>query len=74
MAPASGVQDVETVASDYACVFSLHPKWSGDGSIGLVFPETDAEIVLHCDPNISSSVEVYYLVDDVVAALAVYDV
>jgi lactoylglutathione lyase len=65
------VEDVETATSYYADVFGLHPKWSADGSIGLVFPETDAEIVLHCDPNIPSSVEVYYLVDDVVAAVAV---
>jgi hypothetical protein len=28
--------------------------------------------VLHCDPNIPSSVEVYYLVDDVLAAVAHY--
>ena len=66
------IEDVETAASYYADVFGLHPKWSGDGSIGLGLPETDAEIVLHCDPNIPSSVEVYYLVDDVVAAIAVY--
>jgi lactoylglutathione lyase len=66
------VEDVENAASYYADVFGLHPKWSGDGSIGLGFPEANAEIVLHCDPNIPSSVEVYYLVDDVVAAIAVY--
>jgi lactoylglutathione lyase len=66
------VEDVETAASYYADVFGLRPKWSGDGSIGLGLPETNAEIVLHCDPNIPSSVEVYYLVDDVVAAIAVY--
>ncbi|MGA8655890.1 MAG: hypothetical protein WB586_07045 [Chthoniobacterales bacterium] len=28
--------------------------------------------MLHCDPSIPSSVEVYYLVDDVLAAVAVY--
>jgi lactoylglutathione lyase len=47
----------------------VHPQWSGDDSIGLVFPETDAEIVLHSDPNIPASVEVHYLVDDVVTAV-----
>src|ERR1700751_3610756 len=62
------VEDVETAAAFYARVFGLHRHWSGDGSIGLDFPETDAEIVLHCDPNIPSLVEVYYLVDDVVTA------
>ena len=66
------VEDVETAAAFYAKVFGLHRHWSGDGSIGLDFPESDAEIVLHCDPNIPSSVEVYYLVDDVVAAVGRY--
>ncbi|MFL5703838.1 MAG: VOC family protein [Ktedonobacteraceae bacterium] len=66
------VADVEAAARYYAKVFGLHPQWSGDGSIGLVFPETDAEIVLHSDPRIPSSVEVHYLVDDVVAAVAHY--
>ena len=66
------VDDIEAAASYYAEVFGLHPQWSGDDSIGLVFPETDAEIVLHRDPNIPSSVEVHYLVDDVVAAVVNY--
>ena len=66
------VEDVETAAAFYAKVFGLHRHWSGNGSIGLDFPESDAEIVLHCDPNIPSSVEVYYLVDHVVAAVGRY--
>jgi lactoylglutathione lyase len=66
------VEDVQAAASYYADVFGLHPQWSGDGSIGLVFQETNAEIVLHSDQNIPSSVEVYYLVDDVVSAVADY--
>jgi hypothetical protein len=41
--------------------------------VGLVFPETDAEIVLHRETNIPSSVEIHYLVDDVVVAVAHYD-
>jgi lactoylglutathione lyase len=53
-------------------VFGLHLRWSGDGSIGLGFQETDAEIVLHCDPNIPSPIEVHYLVDDVLATVADY--
>ena len=64
------VDDVEAAAAYYAKVFGLHPQWSGDDSIGLAFPETDAEMVLHNDPNIPSSVEVHYLVDDVVDAVA----
>jgi predicted enzyme related to lactoylglutathione lyase len=63
------VDDVEAAAAYYTKVFGLRPQWSGDDSIGLVFPETDAEIVLHNDPNIPSSVEVHYLVDDVVTAV-----
>jgi lactoylglutathione lyase len=63
------VQDIEAAAAYYTKVFGLSPQWSGDGSIGLVFPETDAEIVLHNDPNIPSSVEVHYLVDDVATAV-----
>ena len=66
------VDDVETAADYYANVFGLRPRWSGDGSIGLFFPETGTEIVLHRDPNIPSSVEVYYLVDDVVTAVRNY--
>ncbi len=64
------VDAVEAAAVYYAKVFGLLPQWSGDDAIGLVFPETDAEIVLHNDPNIPSSVEVHYLVDDVVDAVA----
>lgn len=66
------VDDVEAAATYYARVFGLRPQWSGDDSIGLVFPESDAEIVLHNDPDIPSSVEVYYLVDDVVSVVAHY--
>ncbi|HYY26825.1 MAG TPA: VOC family protein [Chthoniobacterales bacterium] len=63
------VGDVEAASDYYAKVFGLRPRWSADGSVGLGFPGTDAEIVLHSDPNIPSSVEVYYLVDDVIAAV-----
>lgn len=63
------VNDVEAAATYYTNVFGLHPRWSGDGSIGLIFPESDTEIVLHNDPAIPSSVEVHYLVDDVVTAV-----
>jgi len=66
------VDDVEAAAAYYAEVFGLRPSWSGDDSIGLVFPETDSEIVLHNDPAIPSPVEVHYLVEDVVAVVADY--
>ena len=64
------VEDVEAAAAYYAKVFGLRPLWSGDGAVGLGFPETDAEVVLHNDQAIPSSVEVHYLVDDVVTAVA----
>jgi lactoylglutathione lyase len=67
------VDDIEVAAAYYAKVFGLHPQWSGDDAIGLVFPASDAEIVLHRDPHIPSSVEVHYIVDDVVAAVAHYE-
>jgi lactoylglutathione lyase len=63
------VESVEAAAAYYARVFGLRPIWSGEGSIGLVFPESDAEIVLHSDPSIPSPVEVYYVVDNVLAAI-----
>ena len=66
------VDDIEAAAHYYAEVFDLHPQWSGDDSIGLVFPESDAEIVLHRNLDIPSSVEVHYLVDNVIAAVANY--
>ena len=66
------VDDVEAAAAYYARVFGLRPQWSGDDSIGLAFPETDAEIVLHNDPDIPSAVEVHYLVDNVVDAVAYF--
>ncbi|MFL5625412.1 MAG: VOC family protein [Ktedonobacteraceae bacterium] len=66
------VDDIKAAATYYARVFGLQPQWSADDSIGLVFPESDAEIVLHCNSDIPSSVEVYYLVDNVVAAVASY--
>ena len=66
------VEDVDKAADYYARVFGLKPLWSGDDAVGLVFPESDAEIVLHNDPNLPSPVEVHYLVDDVVAAVAEY--
>jgi catechol 2,3-dioxygenase-like lactoylglutathione lyase family enzyme len=66
------VEDIEVSATYYAKVFGLRPKWSGEGAIGLVFPDTDAEIVLHRETTFPSSVEAYYSVDDVIVAVAHY--
>ncbi len=60
------VDDMEVATAYYTEVFGLRPVWRDEISTGLAFPETDAEIVLHCSPNIPSRVEVHYLVDDVV--------
>lgn len=66
------VDNVEVAAAYYAKVFGLRLQWSEGSSAGLVFPESDAEIVLHSDPNLPSSVEVHYLVDNVASAVAEY--
>jgi len=66
------VDDVNAAATYYTEVFGLRPNWSGDDSIGLIFPESDAEIVLHCNPDIPSSVEVHYLVDNVTSIVENY--
>src|SRR5690349_4747325 len=66
------VDDVKAAADYYARVFGMKPQWSSGDSVGLVFPESDAEIVLHNDPDIPSSAEVHYLVDDVVEAVVYY--
>jgi len=62
------VEDLEVATKYYADVFGLRPLWRDEDSVGLGFPETDAEIVLHCKPDMPSRVEVHYLVDDVVTA------
>lgn len=59
------VKDVEAATAYYTEVFGLRRTWWDDESAGLVFPESDAEIVLHRQSNIPSDVEVHYLVDDV---------
>jgi lactoylglutathione lyase len=66
------VDDVDVSAAYYEKVFGLRPKWSGDGAVGLVFTESDDEIVLHRETTIPSSVEVHYKVDDVIVAVAHY--
>jgi predicted enzyme related to lactoylglutathione lyase len=67
------VDNVEAAARYYERVLGLLPQWSGDGSIGLRFAESDAEIVLHSDPDIPSRVEAHYLVDEVADAVSDYE-
>jgi lactoylglutathione lyase len=59
-------------AAYYRDVFGLRLNRSDDVSIGLKFAKSDTEIVLHNDPNIPSSIEVYYLVRDVIDEVKSY--
>jgi lactoylglutathione lyase len=63
------VDDLEAAARFYVEVFGLKRLWADGFSVGMGMPETDAEIVLHNDPNLSKDIGVHYLVDDVVAAV-----
>ena len=67
-----GVDDVAAGERFYSEVFGLTPLWREAGSVGMGFPETDAEIVLHNSAEIPNKVEVHYLVDNVVAAVKSY--
>jgi len=53
------VPDVQAAMSYYADVFGLQPVWWSEQAAGLVFPESDAEIVVHCQLDILSNVEVH---------------
>jgi predicted enzyme related to lactoylglutathione lyase len=68
------VSDVTEALNFYSDVFGLKPVWQDErtGQAGLLFPESDAEIVLHADATIPGQVEVHYLVDDVVTAVQRY--
>ena len=65
------VEDLEVASEYYSDVFGLRRLWQDETSVGLGFPETDAEVVLHCNLEIPSRVDVYYLVDDVVCSVRV---
>jgi lactoylglutathione lyase len=60
------VDDLEAAARYYVEVFGLKRLWADGFSIAMGMPETDAEIVLHNDPNLPKEIGVHYLVDDVV--------
>jgi catechol 2,3-dioxygenase-like lactoylglutathione lyase family enzyme len=64
------VPDLDAAARYYTEVLGLHEVWREGPWVGLGFPETDAEIVLHTDPDIPEQSLVHYLVDDVEAAVA----
>lgn len=62
------VPDVEKAASFYEECFGLRALWRDEHSVGLTMSDTDAEIVLHNNPDIPVNVDVNYLVDDVPTA------
>src|SRR6266576_1389769 len=62
------VEDVKADMTYYADGFGLHPIWWDESSAGLVFPESDTEIVVHCNPDIPSRVDVHYLLEKVMSA------
>jgi len=64
-------EDPEAAAVYYSDVFGLRRLWQDETSVGLGFPETDAEVVLHRNPDVPSPVDVHYLVDDVVRSVGV---
>lgn len=64
------VDDLDEAREFYVRVFGMRPNWRDATSVGLRFPESDAEIVLHRITEIPLRIDVTYLVDDVVAALA----
>jgi lactoylglutathione lyase len=66
------VADLEAATSYYSEVFGLRPLWRDELSVGLGFPETDAEIVLHCNPDLPNPVDVHYLVDNVGEAIRLF--
>jgi lactoylglutathione lyase len=66
------VDDIAAGEKFYSEVFGLKPLWREARSVGMRLPETDAEIVLHNNPDIPNKVEVHYLVDNVVMAVKNY--
>jgi lactoylglutathione lyase len=63
------VPELEKAAAYYESVFGLKRLWQDAHSVGMGMPETDAEIVLHDNPNIPKDINVHYLVDDVLQAV-----
>jgi predicted enzyme related to lactoylglutathione lyase len=63
------VDDLDRARNFYVRVFGMLPTWRDATSAGLKFPESDAEIVLHCIKEIPTRVDVTYLVDNVDAAV-----
>jgi catechol 2,3-dioxygenase-like lactoylglutathione lyase family enzyme len=67
------VADVPKAATFYCETFGMKQLWADGDTVGLGFPETDAEIVLHNSDDIPREVEVHYLVDNVGEAVKGYE-
>ena len=65
------VDDLKAATDYYSEVFGLRPLWRDELSVGLGFPETDAEIVLHRNPDLPNP-DVHYLVDSVGEAVRLF--
>jgi catechol 2,3-dioxygenase-like lactoylglutathione lyase family enzyme len=63
------VDDLEAAIAYYQDILGLRLHWRQPLQAGLGLPETDAEIVLYCDPNIPREASVHYLVDDVISTV-----
>jgi predicted enzyme related to lactoylglutathione lyase len=61
------VDDIAKAVAYYERVFGFRERWRDSLSVGLGFPVTDAEIVIHSNFDLPHRVEVHYLVDDVEA-------
>jgi predicted enzyme related to lactoylglutathione lyase len=68
------VNDVDEAVDFYSDVFGLKPLWRDEqaDSAGLLFSDTNAELVLVYDPQRPGQTEVHYLVDDVASAVQRY--
>ena len=67
------VEDVDTATTYYKEVFGLRPVWREGHMSGLLFPDSDTEVVLQNDPNIPPvKIDVNYFVESVLDAVASY--
>ena len=67
------VSDLDRVAEFYINVMGLRHGWTDKDNqmIGLLFPDNDTELVLHCDESLPDP-NVSYQVDDVLEFVEAY--
>jgi len=61
-------ESLDAAVAYYQTVFGLSLLWRNGLQAGLGMPETDAEIVLHADPDVPPEASVHYVVDDAPSA------